>query len=84
MSQIQSISESTAEWAKQRQTALVFTPETGSTNDDAKKKAFQENADVVLYLTGHQTAGRGRGQNRVCGRGNAARRLVVVRFSFDQ
>ena len=63
MAQLQSITDSTAQWASQRQIALVLTPETDSTNTDAKENAFQEAADCVLYLTAHQNAGRGRGQN---------------------
>lgn len=63
MAQLQSITDSTAQWASQRQIALALTAETDSTNADAKENAFHEDADCVLYLTAHQNAGRGRGQN---------------------
>ena len=83
MSQIQSISASTAEWAKQRQIALVFNSETGSTNDDAKKKAFQESTDLVLYLASHQNAGRGRGQNTWLDTGNGESLLSTWSFKVQ-
>lgn len=63
MSTIISIAETTAQWAQHRQLTAVFTQQTGSTNDDAKKQALHETADWVLYVTGHQTKGRGRGAN---------------------
>jgi BirA family biotin operon repressor/biotin-[acetyl-CoA-carboxylase] ligase len=59
-----SAAETTQDWAKQRGLRLVFTAQTGSTNDDAKRNAMNETGDLVLYLTGHQTAGRGRGSNQ--------------------
>jgi BirA family biotin operon repressor/biotin-[acetyl-CoA-carboxylase] ligase len=55
--------ESTANWALQRKLALISEAQTGSTNDDAKRNAFQERSDLALYLASHQTAGRGRGKN---------------------
>lgn len=55
--------ESTANWALQRKLALISDAQTGSTNEDAKKNAFQERSDLALYLAAHQTAGRGRGEN---------------------
>jgi BirA family biotin operon repressor/biotin-[acetyl-CoA-carboxylase] ligase len=59
-----STAETTRQWAEQRALPLTFTIETGSTNDDAKAQAFSESADLVLYLTAHQTSGRGRGSNQ--------------------
>lgn len=58
-----SVSETTAQWAEQRQLSCIFSTETGSTNDDAKKNAFRESEDFCLYVTTHQTQGRGRGTN---------------------
>ena len=63
MSKVTSTAETTQTWAEQRQLDLNFTQQTGSTNYDAKKNAMSENSDFVLYVTGHQTAGRGRGTN---------------------
>src|SRR4051812_12482613 len=59
-----SAADTTQEWANQRGLHLVFTPQTGSTNDDSKRNAMSEQDDLVLYLTGHQVSGRGRGSNQ--------------------
>jgi BirA family biotin operon repressor/biotin-[acetyl-CoA-carboxylase] ligase len=61
--EVTSALESTANWALQRKLALISEAQTGSTNDDAKRNAFQERSDLALYLASHQTAGRGRGEN---------------------
>jgi BirA family biotin operon repressor/biotin-[acetyl-CoA-carboxylase] ligase len=58
-----SVTDTTLEWADQRQLRVYHAPETGSTNDDAKAGAWNEGDEPVLYLTGHQTSGRGRGDN---------------------
>jgi BirA family biotin operon repressor/biotin-[acetyl-CoA-carboxylase] ligase len=50
-------------WAIQRQLTVKSSVETGSTNEDAKANALRENDDFALYVTAHQTAGRGRGAN---------------------
>lgn len=63
MSTVTSVAETTQRWADQRQIPVMFTLQTGSTNDDAKKAALQEADPLVLYVTAHQTAGRGRGAN---------------------
>src|SRR4051812_2919439 len=63
MSTMTSVAETTQNWADQRELPATFTQQTGSTNDDAKKKALSENEDLVLYVTAHQTSGRGRGKN---------------------
>lgn len=60
---IQSISETTSNWSSQRGIATRFDPETASTNDNAKQGVARENAPLALYVTGHQTKGRGRGAN---------------------
>jgi BirA family biotin operon repressor/biotin-[acetyl-CoA-carboxylase] ligase len=56
-----SVSETTRDWAAQRQVEIEFSTQTGSTNDDAK--AANDDRDFVVYLTDHQSAGRGRGAN---------------------
>lgn len=61
---MQSAAEGAKEWAEQRELPLVYTAETGSTNDDAKAQALNEIEEFVLYLTAHQTKGRGRGENQ--------------------
>ncbi len=63
MPTLKSIADTTVTWAEQRQIALQFEAQTTSTNDDAKKNSLTEPQDFTLYLTAHQTAGRGRGAN---------------------
>lgn len=53
----------TAEWGKSCQIHVGYEAQTGSTNNDAKQNALNETNAIALYLTDHQTAGRGRGQN---------------------
>ena len=60
---LQSITDTTLNWAGQREIKVVFAPETESTNDDAKDSALNENENLVIYLTSHQTKGRGRNVN---------------------
>jgi len=63
MSQLQSVLDTTVSWALQRQFDVRSSAQTGSTNDDAKTAALREDGDFVLYVTGHQDHGRGRGRN---------------------
>lgn len=63
MTAVQSIAETTRTWAEQRQFPVNFSLETGSTNDDAKRQAFLEPTERMLYLAAHQRSGRGRGAN---------------------
>ncbi len=60
---MQSIVEITSKWSSERGLSTRFDPETGSTNDNAKHAASRESAPLVLYITGHQTKGRGRNAN---------------------
>lgn len=60
---MQSIAELTNSWAEQRQIQVELDSQTRSTNDNAKTNAASEGFDFVLYLTDHQTHGRGRGGN---------------------
>lgn len=57
------LGEITAQWAKHQGLACHYEKATASTNDLAKKEAFGADAaeDLKLYLTDHQTRGRGRG-----------------------
>lgn len=63
MALLSSAFDTTNDWSKQRGLKIKAVHETGSTNDDAKSQAMAEDEDFVLYLTEHQTAGRGRGTN---------------------
>ncbi len=53
----------TQKWCQKAQVNCHFSPEVTSTNDWAKSEAFSVPGQVRLYLTQHQTAGRGRGSN---------------------
>lgn len=53
----------TQKWCQKAQVKCFFSPEVTSTNDWAKSEAFKHPNDVCLFLTQHQTAGRGRGSN---------------------
>lgn len=64
MSSIETISETTLKWGLQRELQLEFEATTQSTNDNAKQEALKEREELVLYIAGHQTAGRGRGSNQ--------------------
>jgi BirA family biotin operon repressor/biotin-[acetyl-CoA-carboxylase] ligase len=58
------ISESTANWARHAGLATWHEKETTSTNAVAKEKPLSETPALELYVTDHQTAGRGRGGNQ--------------------
>lgn len=56
----------TSEWAKARQIKTIFKESLSSTNDLAKDEAFKsetQEQELVIYLTEHQSKGRGRNQN---------------------
>lgn len=59
------LGEITSQWAKHQGLACRFEKSTGSTNDLAKEEAFGAalSEDLKVYLTDHQTKGRGRGSN---------------------
>lgn len=63
MSEILSTADTTATWALQRKFALASDATTGSTNDNAKSNALDEDSEFILYLAAHQSQGRGRGTN---------------------
>lgn len=56
----------TSQWAENNNLPVFYSPEVRSTNDLAKAEAFNEkllSESLCLYLTDHQTAGRGRGDH---------------------
>jgi BirA family biotin operon repressor/biotin-[acetyl-CoA-carboxylase] ligase len=60
------IGKITSEWAKARSIEVIYKPQLASTSTLAKEEAFKESnldQNIVLYLTDHQTQGRGRQQN---------------------
>lgn len=81
MGQVKSIFESTQSWAGQRQLVNSTFTEVGSTNEIAKKEAFTNRGDAVLYLAAHQTQGRGRSQNHWLDTG--AGESLLSSWSFD-
>lgn len=57
----------TTEWAKSRGLPVFYKESVGSTNDWAKDESFKESSlaeNVILYVTDHQSKGRGRNQNQ--------------------
>jgi biotin-[acetyl-CoA-carboxylase] ligase BirA-like protein len=75
---LKSISETTSAWAGQRQLECQYFPETESTNDLAKTNALRENSKLMLYLTDHQTKGRGRSTNQWLDTGAGESLLMTV------
>lgn len=60
------IGKVTAQWAQNNHLFASYQPQIDSTNLLAKEEAFAEEflkESLCIYLTDHQTAGRGRGQN---------------------
>ncbi len=57
-----SVGEVSKEWCEKSQIPVWFELSTSSTNTIAKTKVISEQP-ITLYLTNHQTAGRGRGEN---------------------
>ncbi len=56
----------TADWAKARGINTIYKAQMGSTNDLAKEEAFNEtnfDQNIILYVTEHQSTGRGRNKN---------------------
>lgn len=56
----------TSQWAENNHLFVSYKPQSDSTNKIAKDEAFEESLleePLCLYLTDHQTSGRGRGQN---------------------
>lgn len=60
------IGQITSQWAENNHLFVSYEKQMESTNNRAKEEAFEESLKdepLALYLTDHQTAGRGRGQN---------------------
>lgn len=60
------IGQVTSQWAENNHLLVSYSAELKSTNEIAKAEAFAENLQaesLCLYLTDHQTAGRGRGSH---------------------
>lgn len=60
------IGQITSQWAENNHIFVSYKSQQASTNDMAKEEAFEENLleeSLCLYVTDHQTAGRGRGKN---------------------
>lgn len=83
MSKLQSITESTLSWATERELETEFNLETESTNDAAKKTALSESLDHRIFLTSHQTKGRGRGANHWLDTGAGESLLATWSLAMD-
>lgn len=59
-----SIGEATSEWAQRSGLTTWFEEQTSSTNLIAKENPLSEVPAIELYVTEHQTAGRGRGDHQ--------------------
>jgi|SRR6185312_8301473 len=59
-----SIGSTSAEWSQRSGLSTWFENETSSTNAIAKEKPLSETPTIELYITEHQTAGRGRGDHQ--------------------
>lgn len=60
------IGQVTSQWAESNHLYVSYKTQQDSTNSLAKKEAFEESLleeSLCLYVTDHQTAGRGRGKN---------------------
>ncbi|WP_374074374.1 biotin--[acetyl-CoA-carboxylase] ligase [Bdellovibrio bacteriovorus] len=60
------IGQVTSQWAENNHIFVSYKSQQASTSELAKEEAFEENLmeeSLCLYLTDHQTAGRGRGKN---------------------
>ena len=60
---MKSISKKASHWARSRKCSFWFKEETTSTNAIARDEAFDVKYDFKIYLTCHQTQGRGRCTN---------------------
>jgi len=64
------------EWGER----VIFLPECGSTNDEARRFAFKGASDLSVVLTERQTSGRGRqGQPWLCPAGEGLAFTLIVR-----
>ena len=73
---ILSVSETTQNWADQRQIPIVFTLQTGSTNDDAKKAALSETSEAGQITCHRPSNGRPRARQQHLARHRQWRRAA--------
>ncbi len=72
------LSELSSDWAKR----VIFLPECGSTNDEARRLALKGAPHLSVVLTERQTAGRGRrGQAWICPPGQGLAFTLILRPS---
>src|SRR5580698_4834267 len=81
---MKSVFDTTELWAKQRNLMTQTFEEIGSTNDEAKNEASDLDEEAKLYLTAHQTHGRGRGKNTWLDTGAGENLLSSWSFHLDQ
>ncbi len=80
---LSSVTDATVDWAQQRGLNYIFTAQTGSTNDDAKVNALDDQSDFLLHLTNHQQKGRGRGDKTWLDTGNGESLLSTWSFKVS-
>ena len=72
----ETLKELSPDWAER----VIFLPECGSTNDEARKLAFKGAPNLSVILTECQTSGRGRrGQSWVCPQGEGLAFTLILR-----
>lgn len=78
---LKSVYQTTEDWCRTNNIPLSASPTVTSTNDQAKEEAFALSVPLKIYLTDHQTKGRGRGTNEWLNPQPGTSLLVT--FSFD-
>ena len=81
------IGKVTHQWAKAQKINSIYVEKIDSTNTQAKKAAFDEealNEHMILFLADEQTAGRGRGQNTWSHSQAGAQLLSTWSFMIDE
>lgn len=81
------IGQVTHQWAQAQKIKSIYSAQIDSTNTQAKKLAFEEqalNENLVLYVAEKQLAGRGRGQNLWSQAALGSQLLATWSFMIDQ
>lgn len=79
-----SVGEVTAELLKKMGIEVWFHDSTSSTNQIAKDDTLKTSSELKVYLTNHQSAGRGRGQNTWSDEGHKDALLSSWSFAFQK
>ena len=63
---MKSVAKATHQWVRKNHYSFWFKEETTSTNETARREAFDINYDFKIYFTSHQRQGRGRQRGSKC------------------